>query len=90
VKKKPEEQTFEQALANLEAAVAAMEKGDVPLAELVSRYEEASRLLARCRACLDQAQMTVERLRSGATAQSPVTEPLAPQATQTPSSGMDD
>ena len=82
MKKKPEEQTFEQALANLEAAVAAMEKGDVPLAELVSRYEEASKLLARCRDCLDQAQMTVERLRSGSTAQNVATEPLAPQTSQ--------
>lgn len=68
MKKEQEQQqpTFEEALEGLESIVAAMEKGDVPLAELVARYEEASKLLARCRACLDQAAMTVERLRTDA------------------------
>jgi exodeoxyribonuclease VII small subunit len=81
MKKPPENQTFEQALAGLETIVAAMEKGDVPLAELVSRYEEASKLLARCRNCLDQAQMTVERLRAGEGA-APVTESFTPPPLQ--------
>lgn len=65
VKSNPQELSFEKALENLETIVEAMEKGDVPLADLVAKYEEASKLLARCRACLDQAEMTVERLRSG-------------------------
>lgn len=64
-KAKIEELPFEEALKQLETIVAAMEKGDVPLAELVAKYEDASKLLARCRACLDQAEMTVERLRDG-------------------------
>ena len=72
-KENPDELSFEKALENLETIVAAMEKGDVPLAELVAKYEEASKLLARCRACLDQAEMTVERLRSG---QGTATEPF--------------
>ncbi len=61
---KAEEPSFEQALKGLEDIVAAMERGDVPLAELVAKYAEASALLARCRACLDDAALTVERLRS--------------------------
>lgn len=61
---KQEEPGFEEALAGLENIVAAMERGDVPLAELVARYGQASALLARCRACLDEATLTVERLRS--------------------------
>ena len=63
MKKKIEELPFEQALVGLESIVAAMEKGDIPLAELVAKYEEASKLLARCRKCLDDAEMTVRRLK---------------------------
>ena len=63
VKKKIEEQSFEQALAGLETIVAAMESGDIPLADLVAKYEEATKLLNRCRSCLDQARMTVGRLK---------------------------
>lgn len=56
------EPSFEEALSNLEAIVEAMEDGNVPLAELVQKYSEASSLLARCRSCLDEAAMTVEKL----------------------------
>jgi exodeoxyribonuclease VII small subunit len=63
VKKKIEEQSFEQALAGLEGIVAAMEKGDIQLAELVAKYDEASKLLGRCRKCLDDAQLTIARLK---------------------------
>jgi exodeoxyribonuclease VII small subunit len=74
-KAKSEEPSFEEALEQLEAIVAAMEKGDVPLAELVSKYEDASKLLARCRSCLDSAAMTIERLREG---KGTATEPFKP------------
>jgi exodeoxyribonuclease VII small subunit len=86
MKNKPETLPFEEALARLETIVAAMEKGDVPLAGLVSKYEDASKLLARCRECLDQAEMTVERLRSGAGA---ATEPFKPEG-QSPQDGAGD
>lgn len=81
------EPTFEQALEQLEGIVSTMEKGDVPLAELVAKYEEASKLLARCRACLDNAQMTIERLREGKGAVA--TEPFGLEG-QGPSAGTVD
>jgi exodeoxyribonuclease VII small subunit len=77
VKKKANIPTFEEALASLEAIVAAMEKGDVPLEELVAKYAEASALLVRCRESLDKAALTIERLKAGAGAVE--TEPFAPE-----------
>lgn len=60
----PQEQlTFEQSLERLEALVAAMERGDVPLAELLSKFEEADKLLRRCQGCLTDAELKIERLR---------------------------
>jgi exodeoxyribonuclease VII small subunit len=80
MKKKIEEQPFEQALENLETIVAAMEKGDIPLSDLVAKYEEASKLLVRCRKCLDDARMTVDRLKgSGEVVE---TEPFEPGEAQ--------
>ena len=77
-KTKIQEPSFEEALAGLEGIVAAMERGDVPLADLVAKYEQASALLARCKACLGQAEMTIERLR--ASGDGVATEPFAPGA----------
>jgi exodeoxyribonuclease VII small subunit len=61
-KTQQEEPTFEEALEALEQIIAQMEKGGVPLAGLVESYQKASSLLARCKACLDQADMTVKKL----------------------------
>ena len=44
--------SFELALAELEEIVAAMEEEQLPLEELVSRYEKGSKLLARCETVL--------------------------------------
>ncbi|HNX04432.1 MAG TPA: exodeoxyribonuclease VII small subunit [Opitutales bacterium] len=65
-KKNEAAKSFEAELAELEGLVASMEKGEVPLAELVSRYARASSLLANCRRALDEAELTIERLKSGA------------------------
>lgn len=53
---------FETALEKLEAIVESLESGDVPLADLLSRYEEASGLLKTCQQQLDAAQLRIERL----------------------------
>ncbi len=47
----------------LEAIVEAMEAGDVPLAELLAKYEEGSRLLAQCEQRLKAAELKIEQLR---------------------------
>ena len=53
------EPSFEDAMHRLEA----MEAGDVPLAELLAKYEEGSRLLAQCEQRLKAAELKIEQLR---------------------------
>jgi len=55
--------TFEAALAKLEAIVESMESGEVPLAELLAKFEEGSKLLKVCEARLKDAEMKIEQLK---------------------------
>ncbi len=55
--------TFEAALAKLEAIVESMESGQVPLAELLDKFEEGSKLLRVCEARLKDAELKIEQLR---------------------------
>lgn len=57
------EPTFEDAMHRLETIVEAMEAGDVPLAELLAKYEEGSRLLAQCEQRLKSAEFKIEQLK---------------------------
>ena len=54
---------FEAALEKLEGIVDAMEQGATPLAELLAKYEEGSRLLKVCEARLKEAELRIEKLR---------------------------
>jgi exodeoxyribonuclease VII small subunit len=54
---------FEAALAKLEAIVESIESGQVPLAELVAKFEEGNRLLKQCEARLKDAEMKIEQLK---------------------------
>lgn len=56
--------TFENELLRLEEVVNALESGDVPLAELVTRYEDGMRHLKSCRDFLADAELRLEQLRS--------------------------
>lgn len=58
--------TFEQQIARLEEIVAALEKGDVQLADSLKLFEEGSRLIAACSKQLDQAEQQVVKLMKGA------------------------
>lgn len=53
---------FEAALEKLESIVENLESGDVPLSDLLNRYEEANGLLKACQQQLDAAQLRIERL----------------------------
>lgn len=75
---KKKEPTFEEALASLEALVASMESGEVPLATLVEKFEEGSRLVKTCEERLKQAELKIEKLRTENT--EAVLEPFAPDA----------
>ena len=55
--------SFEGALARLESIVDAMEQGEIPLAELLAKYEEGSRLLKVCEGRLKEAELKIEKLR---------------------------
>lgn len=60
---KKQEPTFEESLEKLEALVASMESGEVPLATLVEKFEEGSRLVKTCEERLKQAELKIEKLR---------------------------
>ena len=55
--------SFEAALSNLEAIVEAMESGDVPLAELLAKFEEGTKLLKICETRLKEAELKIEQLK---------------------------
>jgi exodeoxyribonuclease VII small subunit len=55
--------SFEDALAKLEAIVESMESGDVPLAELLAKFEEGTRLLKLCEGRLKEAELKIEQLK---------------------------
>jgi exodeoxyribonuclease VII small subunit len=59
---KKEEPTFEQSLERLEALIEAMEDGETPLADLVSKFEEGSKLLRQCQSQLKEAELKIEQL----------------------------
>jgi exodeoxyribonuclease VII small subunit len=52
---------FEDAYRRLEEIVAEMERGDQPLEELLTRFEEGVALVKRCRSFLKDAQLRVEQ-----------------------------
>ena len=55
--------SFETALTKLEAIVDSMEQGEVPLAELLAKYEEGSKLLRVCEGRLKEAELKIEQLK---------------------------
>ncbi|MBN1256305.1 MAG: exodeoxyribonuclease VII small subunit [Planctomycetes bacterium] len=61
-KKKPSEPTFEELLAEAEAAVEALESGELSLEESMEKYELGVRNLKQCSAFITEAQKKVEQL----------------------------
>ena len=57
---------FEEALKRLEAIVAAMESGDLPLETLLAKYEEGTQLAQVCQAKLAEAELKVQQLEKDA------------------------
>jgi len=91
-KDKDKEPTFEEALAELERLVEAMEEEELPLEKLVEHYEQGSRLLARCEAVLKSARerfelITLEGAGEADDNSGPNEPPAAPDA---PTGGDDD
>jgi exodeoxyribonuclease VII small subunit len=57
--------TYEQALAELEALVQAMETGKMPLDQLLGSYKRGAELLQQCRARLQVVEDQVKLLEDG-------------------------
>ncbi len=57
-----DELSFEQALEELEEIVAALESGQVPLEEMLTRFERAMLLKQRCTTLLEAAEARILKL----------------------------
>ena len=57
-----QELPFEEALAKLEAIVAAMEGDDLPLESLLTKFEEGTKLAQTCQAKLAEAELKIQQL----------------------------
>jgi exodeoxyribonuclease VII small subunit len=55
--------SFETALTKLETIVESMETGEVPLAELLAKFEEGNKLLRHCEGRLKEAELKIEQLK---------------------------
>ncbi len=56
------EPKFEESLERLEALVQEMESGDLPLEDILKKYEEGNRLIRLCAAKLNEAEQRIEVL----------------------------
>ncbi len=60
---KPE--NFEQSIFRLDTIVKTLERGDAPLNELLTLFEEGTSLIKNCQTILDDAEQKVTKLRRG-------------------------
>jgi exodeoxyribonuclease VII small subunit len=58
--------TFEQAMDRLNQIVTALERGDAPLEQSLSLFEEGTALIKSCGQLLDNAEQKVVKLQKGA------------------------
>jgi len=54
--------SFEEAFAQLEAAVAALQDGNIPLERALHYYEEGMKLARHCNELLQKAELRVQQL----------------------------
>ncbi len=55
--------SFEEAFAELEAAVTALQDGQMPLERALHYYEEGMKLAQHCNDLLEKAELRVQKLR---------------------------
>ena len=58
--------TYEALYARMQAIVARLEAGELPLEEALSLYEEGVTVAAACQRLLDHAELRIQELQSGA------------------------
>jgi exodeoxyribonuclease VII small subunit len=59
-------ESYEELYTRLQAVVARLEGGELPLDETLALYEQGVHLAAACQRLLDQAELRVQQLQSGA------------------------
>ncbi len=59
------DKTFEQSLSRLEEIVRLLERGDAPLSESLTLFEEGAGLVKNCSRLLEEAEQKVVQLRKG-------------------------
>ncbi len=57
--------SFEEAMAELEAVVGKLERGDVPLEDSIALYERGAKLKKHCEAKLKEAEEKIEAITLG-------------------------
>jgi exodeoxyribonuclease VII small subunit len=68
MKTSPEEQSYETLYTRLQAIVARLEAGELPLAEALALYEEGISVASACQRLLDEAELRIQELQPGADA----------------------
>ena len=63
--KNSEKRSFEQAMADLEKIVRAIESGEVPLAQALAQYEQGTELISYCQKVLGEAEQKIAKLSKG-------------------------
>ena len=58
-----ESQSFEDAFARLEATIAALQDGQIPLEQALRNYQEGMELVRYCNELLQKAELSVQQLR---------------------------
>jgi exodeoxyribonuclease VII small subunit len=66
VPKTAKEKSFEESLAELEALVAAMERGELPLDQALRQFERGVQLTRECQTALQSARQKVQILQQSA------------------------
>ena len=61
----PKKMSFEESLNRLDEIVRHLEKGDLPLSDSLTLFEEGTGLLSACSKMLDDAEQKVVKLRKG-------------------------
>ena len=74
MKRSPEKPTYETLYTRLQAIVARMEAGELPLAEALALYEEGVSVAAACQQLLDQAELRIQELQPGTDARASLWE----------------
>ncbi len=74
-----ESMSYEQAIERLNRIVGDLERGNLPLADALSLFEEGTGLMKRCTELLDSAEQKVVMLKKGADGE-PVELPFEEQA----------